>query len=535
MGQGQVGLYHHGAVVSVLRIVLEALGLLQSQRAPVYAVSTVNFLGDELDALSERGVEFIQVLDRAVLSFFAGIDDCFGKLDGSVAAILPVLGQCAAYSALCAESSEELDFLVGVGVELVDADYGDYAALRNVLDVVEEVLAALLEQLQVLLGVFLRERSSGNDSRSAAVHLECADGGNDYGAVRLEAGQSALYVPELLETDVCSEAGLSYVIVEQLECKSVAYDGALSDGDVRERACVYEAGLMLYGVAESRVDGVAHPSGHCACDLEVLSGDRVALLVVSKNDLADTVAKVGQVSCNSKDSHELGGYRDVGAGGHPVAVHLAFAEADLHLSESLAAEVHYEVPLDPLGVDVQSLQTDLSETLVVIVSLVLHTGVESYHSEVVSVHDVVDVAGESKGELGHRDEQSVSAACGCSLNVHGRSAGGLAQASAYVLSELAKTFDKTKARGGLTFSERSRSDSRYFNELSVRLVLETLHDLDEVQLRSLSERNDLVREKAHLFSEPFYGREIFFCIFCDLPVFVLCRIKSCHFYLRLNN
>ena len=124
VGQGQVGLYHHGAVIRVLRILLEALGLLQSQRAPVYAVSTVYFLGDELDALSERGVEIVQVLDRAVLSFFAGIDDCLGKLDGSVAAVLPVLGQCAAYSALSAELSVYIDGTRrgnGIGRALYDA------------------------------------------------------------------------------------------------------------------------------------------------------------------------------------------------------------------------------------------------------------------------------------------------------------------------------------------------------------------------------------------------------------------------------
>ena len=135
-----------------------------------------------------------------------------------------MLGECAADSALCAELPEERYLGIGISIELVDANYGDYAALRNVLDVVEEVLAALFEQLQVLLGVFLGKRSSGNDSRAAAVHLECSDSSNYYGAVRLEAGESALYVPELLETDVSRESGLCYVIIEQLESQSVAYD-----------------------------------------------------------------------------------------------------------------------------------------------------------------------------------------------------------------------------------------------------------------------------------------------------------------------
>ncbi len=74
----------------------------------------------------------------------------------------------------------------------------------------------------------------------------------------------------------------------------------------------------------------------------------------------------------------------------------------------------------------------------------LHPGVHGNHCQVVGVHDVVDVTGEAEGELGHRDQQGVAATGSGTLDVHGRAAGGLAQAAADILAPGAEAFDDTE-------------------------------------------------------------------------------------------
>ena len=163
----------------------------------------------------------------------------------------------------------------------------------------EQVTGALLQKLEVLLGVFLRQGSARGDLRAAAVHLERADGRDQNGDVRGQAGQTGLDVPELFKADVGSEAGLGDMVIEQLECQTVSDDRGLTDGDVGERAGVNEDRLMLDGVAHGGVDGVAHPRGHGAGDLEIFAGDGLAAAGVSNNDLADALAQILEVTRDS--------------------------------------------------------------------------------------------------------------------------------------------------------------------------------------------------------------------------------------------
>ena len=181
-----MGLDHHGAVVGVLRIALEALCLLLCQGRPVHAVRTVNFLRDQLNALTQRHFERIEELDLVFL--VAGVNDRLSKLNRAFAAVAPVVGQCAADTLLLAELADEGDLGVGVGIELVDADDRYNAGLLDGIDVVEQVLAALFQQLKVLLGVLRGEGTTGNDRRTAAVHLERADGRDQNGDVRGQTG-----------------------------------------------------------------------------------------------------------------------------------------------------------------------------------------------------------------------------------------------------------------------------------------------------------------------------------------------------------
>ena len=435
-----------------------------------------------------------------------------------------MVGLRAADAVFLAELLEKGDLRVGVGVEAVDADNRVDAGLLDGVHMMEQVAGALFQKLEVLLGVFLRQGSARGDLRAAAVHLERADGRDQNGDVRGQAGQTGLDVPELLKADVGSEAGLGDVIVEQLQSQTVSDDGGLADGDVGERAGVNENRLMLDRVAHGGVDGVAHPRGHRACDLKIVAGDGLAAAGVRDDDLADTLTQILQITGDSQNGHQLGADGDAELGLHHEAVQTA-ADADDDVAQALRAEVHDPAHLDALRVDVEALEALLGQPLIVVVALVLHTRVQGDHRQVVRVHNVVDIAGQAEGELGHRHQKGVAAAGRSALDVHGRAAGGLTQRAADVQTQLAEAFDQAQGNGGLAFAERGRGNGSDFDELAVGLILQTLHDLDEVDLRGLAVGDDLLGQQAELLAEIIHGGQILFCFLCDLPVLVHGRVE----------
>ena len=131
------------------------------------------------------------------------------------------------------------------------------------------------------------------------MHLQGADGSHQHGHVGGQAAEAGLDVPELLEADIGGEAGLGDMVVKQLQGQTVGDDGGLADGDVGEGAGVDQNGLVLHGVAHGGVDGVAHPRGHGAGDLEIFAGDGLAAAGVSNNDLADALAQILEVTRDS--------------------------------------------------------------------------------------------------------------------------------------------------------------------------------------------------------------------------------------------
>ena len=150
----------------------------------------------------------------------------------------------------------------------------------------------------------------------------------------------------------------------------------------------------------------------------------------------------------------------------------------------------------------------------------LHTGVQGHHGQVVGVHDVVDVAGQAQRELGHGHQQGVAAAGSSTLDVHGGAAGGLTQGAAYVQAQLAQALDQAQRHGGLTLAEGGGGDGGDFDELAVGLILQAVHDLDEVDLRGLAVGNDLLRQQAQLLAEILHGGQCLFRLFRDLPVLI---------------
>ena len=122
----------------------------------------------------------------------------------------------------------------------------------------------------------------------------------------------------------------------------------------------------------------------------------------------------------------------------------------------------------------------------------LHPGIQGHHGQVMGIDNVIDIAGQTQGELGHGHQQGVAAASRGTLDVHGGAAGGLPQCAANVLAQVAQTFNQAQRDGGLALTEGGGGDGGDFDKLAVRLVLQAVHDLDKVDLRGFSIGNDLL-------------------------------------------
>ena len=307
------------------------------------------------------------------------------------------------------------------------------------------------------------------------------------------------------------------MVVEQLHAQPVADHRRLADGDVGEGPRVYQHRLVLHGVAQRGIDGIAHPRRHGPRHLQLLGGHGAALSVVGQHDIADAAAQIRQVAGHGQNGHQLGADGDIGAGVHGVAVQPPVA-ADMHFPQRLTAEVQHEAPLHPRRVDIQTAQAALGQLGVVVVALVLHPGVQRRHGQIVGVHDVVDVAGQAQRELGHGDEQGVAAAGSGALDIHGGAAGGLTQAAAYIFAQPSQTLNKPQRRGGFALAQRRGGDGRDLDVLAVGAVLQALHDAQEVQLGRFAVGDQLLRQQAQPAAELVHRRQRLFRRRADLPV-----------------
>ena len=256
------------------------------------------------------------------------------------------------------------------------------------------------------------------------------------------------------------------------------------------------------------------------------AGNRFAALVKGHGDVVDALFQVGQIGGHGQNGHQLGAHGNAELGLHGVAVGAA-ADADDDVAQGLGAEVDDPADLNAGGVDIQTAHSgQTGQLLVIVVSFMLHTGGHGHHAQVVGVHDVVDVAGQAQGELGHGDQQGVSAAGRRAFDVHGGAAGGLTQGAADVFAACAQAFDQTQGGGAFAFTQGGRGDGGDFNVFAVRFVFQPVDDLQEVQFGQTAHGQHFVLFKTQFFSPLFRRGHVFFRFFGNLPVGHFCRIVS---------
>ena len=157
-----------------------------------------------------------------------------------------------------------------------------------------------------------------------------------------------------------------------------------------------------------------------------------AVVGVGDGDRAEPPAQVLQVARHREDRHHLGGGGDVEARLARVAVRAAaLPEGD----RAQGAVVHVEraLPVDPQRVDLVRVA-------------VQDRRVEQRGEQVVGGSDRVDVAGEVKVQVLHRDHLSEPAAGGAALDAEHRPERGLAQAQQRLLADRAEALGERRPR-----------------------------------------------------------------------------------------
>eukprot|EP01137_Pigoraptor_chileana_P008991 Opistho-2@56591 len=319
------------------------------------AIGAVNLAGDGLDLLFDGEIEVVQKLKVGRLA--ARALNSLGEVLGALAAQSPVL---ARDGIICTRRKRRLPhnlaFVVRVGAEVVDGDYNGNAKVARVLNLFGKVARAGLDEGQVLLGVFDRQRLAGDDLRAAAVHLERPDGRDKHDAVGTKTTVPALDVEELLHSNVRTESSLCNNIsvgTGEFECDAIGNDRRVSVGNVGKGTRVDKHGRSLEGLHEVGANGVLHKHSESTGNTEVVGGHRASRAARGDDHITQALAHVLWRGRERKHSHDFGRNRNVETGDALVA-DLRWRLADGDLAQKAVVGVHHAAPRDCFGIDVQT-------------------------------------------------------------------------------------------------------------------------------------------------------------------------------------
>ena len=127
------------------------------------------------------------------------------------------------------------------------------------------------------------------------------------------------------------------------------------------------------------------------------------LFIVGQGYFIHFLPHIGQVADNGQYRHQFGTGGDAESRLHRDAVFTS-AVADCNISQCLGAEIHDPVEFDTVRVDIQPPHVCQSlKVFVIVITFVLHSGGQSYHRQVVGIHNIVHVTGQAHREFGHRN------------------------------------------------------------------------------------------------------------------------------------
>ena len=315
-----------------------------------------------------------------------------------------------------------------------------------------QVAQARLERLDVWFG--------GVGLRHAAVIFERAQGGDDHDGRRRDAGIAALDVQEFFCAKVGAEARLGDGVVGQFKRQLGGSDRVAAVRDVGKRAAVHQRRGVFQRLHQVWFDGVLEQHRHRAVDLQVLGVDRLVVVGVGDQDVAQALLEILQVGGQAQDGHDLAGNGDLEAVLADNAVGLA-AQTDDGVAQGAVVHIHAAFKEDAARVDAQ---------LVALLQMVVQNGAQ----QVVGRGDGVHVAGEVQIDVLHRDHLRIAAAGSAALDAEYRAQRWLAQGDDGVFADLLHRLAKTDGRGGLALTGRGGVDGGDQHQLAVGTVGQTV-------------------------------------------------------------
>ncbi len=349
---------------------------------------------------------------------------------------------------------------------------------------------------------------------------------------------AALDVEELFHADVGAEAGFGEHVAirtNQLERDLVGHDGRIAVRDIRKRAGVNERGRAFERLHQVGLNRVLHQHGQRAAGADIVRRDRLAGLARADDHRAQFLAHVRKAGGEREDGHDLAGDRNVVAGHAGHALFLGTL-ADGDLAQHAVVGIGYAAPGDAVRIDIEMCEPEtlfrrqivgigfrdaqlaqaaqhhgrkaaaavlrrrakpIEQRFGFLRAFVEPARVNGRGEQIVGSGDGVNIAGEVKIELLHRNDLAIAAARGAALDAERGSLARLAHAGENFLAEVrAERLAEADRGGRLAFAEgrgRDRGDDDVF---SVGHVLQAVANLQVNFCLVLAVHLELVRQNA---------------------------------------
>ena len=143
------------------------------------------------------------------------------------------------------------------------------------------------------------------------MHLQRLEGNNENSEVWLQTCLAAFDVIEFLCTEICTESCLCNGIVAILKSSSCSHDGIAAMSNVGKRTAMNKCWCTLCCLNQIWLQSIEKESYDTATYTHILYGKWLVILGDAQEDIIDTATKIIDACCETHDSHNLRGWRNI--------------------------------------------------------------------------------------------------------------------------------------------------------------------------------------------------------------------------------
>ena len=176
----------------------------------------------------------------------------------------------------------------------------------------QQVRNALFKRRQILLAQHLLIQ--------AAVHLEGTDRGHNDHRIRNQSGHAALYVQELLRSQIRTESGLSDRITAHAHGHLGGHHAVAAMCDIGKGSAMNKGRRPFQCLHQIGLQRILEQGRHSTCRLQVIGRHRTVIIGVGNDDPPQAFLKVMNTAGQTEHRHDFTGHRDIKSilPGYPV-------------------------------------------------------------------------------------------------------------------------------------------------------------------------------------------------------------------------